>query len=617
MIRGEETAGLCPERGTTRVRRLVTGVSILALAASSFSGAWAAPAKPPKEADITAYLADKPAALHPLFRSAIVEGERNRVLNLNRAGLAALQLGDDATAAAALDQSLERIEAIYADNEKAKKARSTWVKEATKDFKGEPYERAMAFYYRGVVYLRQGDYENARASFQQGQLQDAFAETETYKSDYATLEVLSGWASQCLGDQGRADEFYQRARELRPQIATPKAGDRVLLLADIGLGPQKWADGQYNENLRFRGVTYDESGVVFLGGDAERGLLGRAQASLDALAEAESLRTQTGAALKERQAQATTQRGMADAMAQALEGAFAFNGDREAAAAAPEPAPAPGKRPTAAATAAKAAATAAAREREMELLALERVALTAALNADRSQTEVFAAQEAAEKAEADVQVRGRERNQALVALQPYGLQVTEAAKAHVGSPLVSPVVAGSGENLLWQASTRGGRQIDHILAGKAAFKEGATEFSNTMTQASLIAAQTANTMAMQAQSMAAQGYNVSTSGMEGAAYASAAFMAVGLLSSMAAKAAKPQADIRYWDSLPGEIRYATLAGDPGRYRIVLQDANGRFLRGGTFDAKAAPDGRCAVGWVRTRSAVDVPASAPNSELTKR
>lgn len=568
-----------------------------------------------------AYLADKPQTLHPFFRNVMVEGERNRVLNLNRAGLAALQMGDDATAAMAFDQALERIEAIYADNEKAKKARSTWTKEATKDFKGEPYERAMAFYYRGVIYLRAGDYENARASFQQGQLQDAFAEAETYKSDYASLEVLSGWASQCLGDQGRADEFYQRAREIRPDVAVPKPEDRVLLLADVGVGPQKWSDGQYMENLRFRGVSYDEAGVVFLGSDAEHALLGRAQAAVDAFAQATQERDQAVQALKEREALAANQRTMADAMAQTLEMALLNPGEATSAEAVAEPegpASAPAKRPPPAnAKAAAAAAAAAAREKDMELLALERVALNAALSADKSSAEIGAARETSVKAQSAFEARGQERNRALTSLQPYGLQLTEAARAHVDAPMIQPTVAVSGENLLWQASTRGGRMVDAILAGKAQFKENATEFGNTMTQASLIAVQTANQMTMQASSLQAQGYNVGNSGGEAAAYAGVAFMAVGLLANMAAKAAKPQADIRYWDTLPGEIRYATRPGGPGAYRIVLQDAGGRFLRSGTFEAKGAPDGRCAVGWIRTRTAVEVPPSAPNSELTKR
>ena len=55
-------------------------------------------------------------------------------------------------------EALDRIEAVYADNAKAEAARSKFTKENAKDFKGEPYERAMAYYYRGLAYLAEGDY---------------------------------------------------------------------------------------------------------------------------------------------------------------------------------------------------------------------------------------------------------------------------------------------------------------------------------------------------------------------------------------------------------------------------------------------------------------------------
>ncbi|MEC8183119.1 MAG: hypothetical protein VX123_13805 [Pseudomonadota bacterium] len=44
-------------------------------------------------------------------------------------------------------------------------ARSNFAREDVKDFKGEPFERAMVFYYLGLSYLALGDFENARASF--------------------------------------------------------------------------------------------------------------------------------------------------------------------------------------------------------------------------------------------------------------------------------------------------------------------------------------------------------------------------------------------------------------------------------------------------------------------
>ncbi|MFP3441488.1 hypothetical protein R0K18_27540, partial [Pantoea sp. SIMBA_133] len=77
-----------------------------------------------------------------------------------------------------LTQARLEIENVYADSDAARKARSIWYEEAEKDFKGEPYERAMVYLYLGLIYLEEGDYGNARASFLAGLLQDAFAEEE-------------------------------------------------------------------------------------------------------------------------------------------------------------------------------------------------------------------------------------------------------------------------------------------------------------------------------------------------------------------------------------------------------------------------------------------------------
>jgi tetratricopeptide (TPR) repeat protein len=169
------------------------------------------------------WLIDKPPATHHLYGSVLTGGQRNRVLNQMRAGLAAFEAGADKIAAASFDDALNYIEAIYADNPTAEKARSTFLPERTKEYKGESYERAMAFLYRGLLFLAEGDYGNARAVFQGGQLQDAFAEDQRYQSDFAILDVLSGWASQCEGNSVLARDFYQRASQARPRHLHPAA----------------------------------------------------------------------------------------------------------------------------------------------------------------------------------------------------------------------------------------------------------------------------------------------------------------------------------------------------------------------------------------------------------
>ena len=79
------------------------------------------------------------------------EGERNWVLNLNQTAIAALRIGDIETARAALDEAILQIEAIYGNSPEASKARMLFYTEDVKLFKGDPYERSMTYFYRGIL----------------------------------------------------------------------------------------------------------------------------------------------------------------------------------------------------------------------------------------------------------------------------------------------------------------------------------------------------------------------------------------------------------------------------------------------------------------------------------
>ena len=219
-------------------------------------------------ATMQAYLRDKPAALRPAYRRILREGERNLVLNHLRAGLDAMLLEEWGTAERSLDEALLHIEGIYANNEKAAKARSLWYEEGSKDFRGEPYERAMAFFYRGLLYLRSGDFENARASFKSGALQDAFAEEDQHRCDFALLIFLEGWASQLAGDASLADEAYNEVKRLRPDLKRPAQADNVLVLVETGTSPRKVADGIGHSELKYRRGRHftDKRARLTLGG---------------------------------------------------------------------------------------------------------------------------------------------------------------------------------------------------------------------------------------------------------------------------------------------------------------------------------------------------------------
>ena len=202
--------------------------------------------------DQQAVVASKPAALQPLYQDLFEEGRRNEVLNLMEIGAAAFHRGHYDLSKAALDRAIANIESVYADNEAAHRARSLWYEEGEKDFKGEPYERSMVYYYRGLIYLIDGDYGNARATFLNGLLQDAFAEEEQHSTDFASLVYLAGWAARLDGNERLASEHFEEFRQFRPDGPVPGDSDNTLIVAETGTSPRKLADGVGHFELVYR-----------------------------------------------------------------------------------------------------------------------------------------------------------------------------------------------------------------------------------------------------------------------------------------------------------------------------------------------------------------------------
>ena len=215
------------------------------------------------EARMQAYLADKPSELRPGFKAMLEDGKRNYVLNNMRVGVDAMRLGYCDIAKGCFDSALNYIEAVFADNETARKARSLWYEEGMKDFKGEPYERAMAYYYRGLLYIMDKDYENARACFKAGVIQDAFAEENQNRCDFALLVFLEGYCSLKLGDRQLAAAAFDEVKKLRPDFKIPSDDSNLLIIVETGASPRKLADGVGHGELKFfRGRNILEKRVM-------------------------------------------------------------------------------------------------------------------------------------------------------------------------------------------------------------------------------------------------------------------------------------------------------------------------------------------------------------------
>ena len=194
----------------------------------------------------------KSTYLQPSYIKLFKEGRRNAVLNYMEIGSLAFKSGDLREATIAFDHALRSIETVYLNNPSAEKARSLWYEESIKDFKGEPYERVMSYYYRGLIYLAEGDVENARATFVSGLLQDAFAEEQQHRADFAVMMYLSAWSAMKMNAEHLWSSSLEEFERLRPGFPLPKPEDNVLVIVETGKSPRKLADGIGKYELVYR-----------------------------------------------------------------------------------------------------------------------------------------------------------------------------------------------------------------------------------------------------------------------------------------------------------------------------------------------------------------------------
>lgn len=247
--------------------RFVAALVSLLLAAPPSNAAEDPAAESETAREVSACMKGVPAGLAPHWR-AICEGEkRNLVLGHMHGGMAALAAEQLELAERSFDTALDGIETIFAETPEAEKARSVWHAESVKDFKGEPFERMMAYYYRGLLYLARGDWDNAQASFQGGILQDTFAEQRRHQADVGLLVWLQGWANSCRGNTLRAGELFDEARAINPQLKPPAPGQTLLVLAETGQGPAKFAMGPQGSKLGIRERFVGNTSLVAKVGD--------------------------------------------------------------------------------------------------------------------------------------------------------------------------------------------------------------------------------------------------------------------------------------------------------------------------------------------------------------
>jgi len=179
------------------------------------------------------------------------------VLNNLRLGSAALANYDLDAAEGAFLRAYEVLNSVGV-NDGGRTVGAVLVSENIRIWRGEPFERAMANFYLGLVYYMRHDYANARGAFEnalfklrdygekkKGAKPDKYAEIE---SNFALGHLMLAKAHQRLGRDDMAEKYFKRTGELRPDLAAaadPDANRRanVLLVVDFGNGPRKIGDG--------------------------------------------------------------------------------------------------------------------------------------------------------------------------------------------------------------------------------------------------------------------------------------------------------------------------------------------------------------------------------------
>jgi tetratricopeptide (TPR) repeat protein len=190
--------------------------------------------------------------------------EKDSVLWNYRLGATALRAQDWSEARMHFDAAIAALSNLAVNVQGAADARSMFGKEAAKLFIGEPYERAMAYFYRGLIYWHDGEIDNARACFRSMAIIDSDTVEQQYTADWNLADWLDGAATDKLGGEGKEAKERAAAR-----LGRPLENGRVLVVVEFGEGPQKYATGAHRQQLRFHAPIKQATEVrLTLGGQS-------------------------------------------------------------------------------------------------------------------------------------------------------------------------------------------------------------------------------------------------------------------------------------------------------------------------------------------------------------
>jgi hypothetical protein len=441
---------------------------------------------------------DAPNAIE-LQQERAAELGPDQVLEQVRLASMARNRGDDALAEDALRRAVAGMTTFQADGEFA----AIVGAEQSKDWKGEPYEKLAAYTELGLLLHGKGDRGNALAMYKSAALADTGTREERFRSDYVPAWVLQALAFQAEGEQGNAEQSMQRA------IDAQWSRQLIELLTGALVGVSAAGDKADVDCARALLLSALSGGASA----APRDPVAAVAAAGSIATELRLEQMQLGK--KERLA------ALAVFKTRDFEGAVGpmadlLRGWSEAAAALP--------------------LAATARERgfdsDMQSLLLNPPNVVLVL----------------ERGQGPRKMRtGR-----------YGEQLTYAAGRSPADPQVRigglPVTASWMDSLSWQATTRGGRRVDHFLDGKAVFKD--TSFISGYVLLELAEAAAHSDAPPQV---------------------AAAFAVAGCCLIAGGAVTNPQADIRQWEGIPEDYWLVAGTWPPGVHDLRVDGQERRIV----------------------------------------
>ncbi len=134
---------------------------------------------------------------------------------LLRVASMALDAGEPAYSREVLADVTELMTALTTDKDfgqrEQKSLRTVGGKEHEKYFLGDPYEQMMAWLYLGILDFQAGHYDMARTSFRNASLADEGSSIEGYKSDCSLAMVLEGVSAARMGEDSLANDAFRFA----------------------------------------------------------------------------------------------------------------------------------------------------------------------------------------------------------------------------------------------------------------------------------------------------------------------------------------------------------------------------------------------------------------------